>query len=215
MDRNVRTVLEVLYPLGVGMENDIANPLRQLFPITSRADPNLPHQIGLLQRFLKYLVDDNMLHIEDKSSYMSLGLDHPEGGKRYLDGTWPVSAAMTLKAYEQYEKMLERGRGEDLDSSVRLTNRVSRRLTRVTVGVSIGALLISGFAIFKDNILPTEKSPIPVLQEIDSTLQNNQQRLDSLHRNLHEIRETLKSLKGDVSSAGTPKTPPKPAVDKK
>lgn len=215
MDRNVRTVLEVLYPLGVGMENDIANPLRQLFPIADRTDPNLPHQISLLKRFLTYLIDDDILHIEDKSSYQTLGQDHPQGGKRYLDGTWPVSAAMTLKAYEQYEKMLEKERGEDLDSSVRLTNRVSRRLTRVTVGVSVAALIVSVLAIFKDNIWPTEKSPIPALQEINSTLQSSQKRLDSLHKSLHEIQETLKNLKYASAKVDTPKAPAKPKpVDK-
>ena len=215
MDRNVRIVLEVLYPLGVGMENDIADPLRRLFPVTSTTDQNLPHQVALLKRFLNYLVEDNMLHVEDKSSYMELGKDHPNGGKRYLDGTWPVSAAMTLKAYEQYEKMLEKERGEDLDSSVRLTNRVSRRLTRVTVWISIAALIVSALSIFKDNIWPTEKSPIPALQEINSTLQNNQQRLDNLDKSLHEIQENLKTLKHAASKVDTPKTPKKPNADNK
>jgi hypothetical protein len=121
MDNNIYRLLDYLAPTGVGVETDIANPLREIFVVTDTANESTKHQAELLKRFLDNLIEDGVIRMKERPDG-ELGKKHPTQGYRWLVGDRPIGAAITQKGYDLISAEKARQSGTDLESSIIQTN---------------------------------------------------------------------------------------------
>jgi hypothetical protein len=121
MDDNTFKILDYLDPKGVGIRDDITNPLSEIFIVTDTTSDSTKHTASLLQGFLDYLISENLIYMNDRPD-KSLGEGHPPQGYRWLVGDWPIGAAITLNGHNLLRLEKERRSGIDLETSVKNTN---------------------------------------------------------------------------------------------
>ncbi len=165
MDKNIFNILTYLEPHGIGVEHDFANALRDIFIVNVNAGDlghEVRHQASLLTKYLNYLIAYDLISMTERPDKSFGERIDTAFSFRWIDGTTPISAAITLNGYKLLQAEREKIAGTDIDSSVKNTNKATidnlpkqNRLAIVSVIVAFAAVIVAFLSYYSSK--PTDE----------------------------------------------------------